>query len=68
MNIKIEDKDASTFWDMLRRSVEDLGSAIDGNTCHLHEVGKSESAEDTILEYARFLTFYRKLNLIYGKR
>lgn len=41
--------------------VSTLGSAIDGNTIWLHQVGKSDT-EDTILQYARYLTLFRKLN------
>jgi hypothetical protein len=60
MKIEIAESDISTFWEMLERAVEDLGSAIDGNTCRLGTIGASDT-EDTILEYARFLMFYRKL-------
>jgi hypothetical protein len=60
MKIQVDEADVATFWEMLESAVSDLGGAIDGNTCHLQEVGKSDT-EDTILEYARFLTLYRKL-------
>lgn len=61
MKIEIAEPDEATFWKMLEGAVSDLGSAINGNTIHLHEIGKSPSEEETVLEYARYLTLYRKL-------
>ena len=62
LKIEIEAADVATFWEMLETAVNNLGSAIDGNSLHLNEVGRDTDAEDTVLEYARFLTLYRKLS------
>lgn len=61
MKVQIDDADVSTFWDMLKEAVQINGSGIDGNVRCLDEVGANRESEDRVLEYARYLTLWRKL-------